>query len=132
MMYCEYCDAELFGGSICHVCGGPLVPKIRDEGPKVVHVSSDLIMGPKKRISVDTAQSLPGRLFRLVLEIAIFCVLFYFVSLAIVITMNWLGSEMADAEGRIDTSGKGFRMFTYIGAVVVALLTIKFRFQSGK
>ena len=73
-----------------------------------------------------------GRLFRLVFEIALFCVLFYFVTVGIVITMNWLGTEMADAEGKIDMSGKGFRMFTYIGALVVALLTIKLRFQSGK
>lgn len=135
MMYCEHCDVELFGGSRCHICGGLLVPKV-EEGPKVVHISSDAIMGRKKSLRSDTAQSLAGRLFRLTVEIALFCVIFYFVTLLIAHTINWISAEMAyepaEEPDVIDVSSNAFKYFHYIGLVVVTLLTIRFRFQLGK
>jgi len=135
MMYCEHCDAELFGGSRCHTCGGLLMPKVK-EGPRVVHISSDAIMGRKKSLRSDTAQSLAGRLFRLTVEVALFCVIFYFVTLLIAHTINWISAEMAyepaEEPDAIDVSSNAFKYFRYIGLVVVALLTIRFRFQLGK
>ena len=136
MMYCEDCKTDLFGGSVCHHCGGPLVPKIVEKGPKVAHISSDVIMGKKKRLTVDSAQSLSGRLFRLVLEILLFCFLFWVISYLVAGTINWLSKEMSmepeTAPNAIDIAGNAFKYFRYIGMVVVALITIRMRFQPGK
>ena len=136
MMYCERCDIDVFGGSVCHECGGTLIPKIEDKAPKVVHISSEVIMGKKKTISVDAAQSLGGRLFRLAAEILLFCAIFYFLSLGVAHTINWLSREMAmnpeTEPDAINIASNAFKYFYYIGLVVVALLTIKFRFQLGK
>ena len=136
MMYCEHCEIEIFGGSICHFCGNMLIKKSKEEGPKVVHVSSQAIMGKKKSLRIDSAQSIGGRLVRLVLEIALFCVLFYFISFAVAHTINWITREMAmdpDKEPQaIEIAGNAFKYFRYVGLAIVTLLTIIFRFQPGK
>lgn len=136
MMYCENCEVDIFGGSICHFCGNILVKKTKNETPKVVHVSSQAIMGRKKSLRVDSAQSLGGRIFRLILEIALFCFLFYFISLAIAHTINWITSEMAmnpeSEPDAINIQGNGFKYFRYAGLAIVTILTIMFRFQPGK
>ena len=136
MMYCENCATELFGGSICHFCGNELIPRVKEEAPKVAHVSSEAIMGKKKSLRVDSAQSMGGRLFRLILEMALFCVLFYFISVAVAHTINWISAEMAmhpeTEPDAIEIQGTAFKYFRYIGLVIVVILTMMFRFQPGK
>ena len=133
MMYCEHCNLDLFGGSRCHSCGDYIIPKPKDEGPKVAYISSDVIMRRKKRIRTEKGQTLPGRIIRLAMEIAIFCALFFFASLLISHTANWLTLEMSMEPEKhidpIDLSSNVFKYFKYVGFVVVTVLTIKFRFK---
>ena len=136
MMYCDNCKTEIFGGGICHYCGGALIPKEKEKTQKVVHITSESIMGRKKSLVVDTAQSMSGRLFRLLLEIALFCVLFYFISLAGAYTINWISREMAmnpeTTPDAIDIAGNTFKYFRYVGLGIVTVITIWLRFQPGK
>ena len=136
MMYCENCNVDLFGGSLCHHCGGYLIPKVVDKGQKVAHITSDALMGAKSRLTVDSAQSLAGRMFRVVIEVVLFCAIFWGLSYIIVGGINWLSREMSmnpdTAPAAIEIAGDPFKYFRYFGMLVVAILTIRFRFQPGK
>ena len=65
-----------------------------------------------------------------------FCVLFYGVAFIVASAVNWLSREMSmnpeSAPIAIDVRGNGFKYFRWFGLVAVAILTIRFRFQSGK
>ena len=136
MMYCEKCRIDIFGGSICHICGSRLVEKVEEEEPKTTKVTSELIMGKRKRLKSELAQSLSGRIFRLVVEMILFCAIFIGLTYGIINILNWLSAEMSEnpeeAIGLIDLSSPALRYFWYIGCVIVVILTYKFRFKSGR
>ncbi len=136
MMYCEKCKISIFGGSICHVCGSRLVKKVEEEGGKTAKVTSELIMGKRKRLKSELAQSLAGRIFRLVVEMILFCAIFIGVTYGLIRILNWLSTEMSEepeeAIGLIDLSSAALRYFWYVGCVIVVILTYKFRFKGAR
>ncbi len=136
MMYCEKCKIDIFGGSICHVCGSKLVDKTEENEPKAAKVTSELIMGKRKRLKSELAQSLAGRIFRLVLEMVLFCAIFVGLTYGLIRILNWLSTEMSEdpeeAIGLIDLSSAALRYFWYVGCVVVVILTYKFRFKGAR
>jgi hypothetical protein len=142
MRYCPRCKIDVFGGSVCGECGGRIVEKLTKQAPKVVHVTQDMIMGAPKRLKSELAQSMTGRVVRLVLEVLIFCALFYGVSWVMHHIINFLSVHMADDPDKakppiewVTDAGRlssGVRYYLYIGWAIVAGLTIKFRWQAGK
>ena len=136
MRYCPRCKIEVFGGSRCDRCGGPLLDKQTQQAPKAVHVTEDMILGAPKRLKSELAQSVTGRVFRLVVEIVIFCAAFYGVSWLLHIVANFLSIEMSmdrlTAKKPIDWNSTGVRYYLYVGWAVVTALTIKFRWRAGK
>jgi len=143
MRYCPRCKSDVFGGSVCDRCGSRLVDKETKEAPKTVHVTKDMILGGPKHLKSDLAQSKPGRVFRLVLEIVVFCAAFYGVSWVGHVIGNFLQVHMSedpekaqpfiiwfvDDTWRLTTS---VQYYLYVGWAVVALLTAKFRWGAGK
>ncbi len=136
MRYCPRCKIDLFGGSICDQCGGRLVEKRAERAAVAVHVTRDMIIGGPKRLKSELAQSMTGRVLRLVLEIAVFCALFYAVSWVMHIIANFLSVQMADnpdtAEEPIDWSSTGVRYYLYVGWAIVTVLAIRIRWRAGK
>jgi hypothetical protein len=142
MRYCPRCKIDVFGGSRCDGCGGLLVEKTETGKATVVHVTQDMILGPKKRLTSELAQSRAGRIFRLMLEIVLFCGLFYGVSWLGHHVTNFLSINMSDDPDKavapidwFDKNGRltsGVRYYLYVGWGIVTVLTIKFRWQAGK
>jgi hypothetical protein len=138
MRYCPRCKIDVFGGSLCDQCGGRIVEKATKQAPKVVHVTQDMILGAPKRLKSELAQSTTGRIVRLILEILIFCAIFYAVSWVLHVIINFLSVHMADDPDEaakhppIIWMDSSVRYYLYIGWAVVTGLTIKFRWQAGK
>ncbi len=136
MRYCPRCKTDLFGGSVCDRCGGRLVEKRAERATAIVHVTQDMIIGGPKKLKSELAQSLGGRIFRLLVEIALFCALFYAVSWVLHVIANFLSIQMADdpdtAAPPIDWGSSGVHYYLYIGWVVVAALAVKMRWRVGK
>jgi hypothetical protein len=134
-MYCVKCDKEILGGSICHLCGGPLAAS-RDAAQLSPSKKPLTIITRKKfKIGKEFGQTLPGRLGRLAIEIALFCALFVVVSLAVVAVANWLSKEMAlpgELAKFVDIHSRWMKYFWYIGCGAIVFLTIKLRFRPGK
>lgn len=136
MRYCPHCKIDLFGGSVCHQCGGRLVEKRAERAAKAVHVTQDMIIGGPKKLKSELAQSLIGRILRLLLEIVLFCALFYAVSWVLHVLANFLSVQMSEEPDEalppIDWASNAVRYYLYIGWAVVAALTIKCRWNAGK
>jgi hypothetical protein len=136
MRYCPRCKIDLFGGSICDQCGGRLVEIRADRTAKTVQVTQDMILGGPRKLRSELAQSMSGRVLRLVLEIALFCALFYAVSWVMHVIANFLSVQMSEdpdvAVPPIDWSSTGVRYFLYVGWAIVTVLTIKCRWNAGK
>jgi len=136
MRYCPRCKVEPFGGSICDQCGGRLVEKRAEHAAATVQVTQDMIMGGPKKLKSELAQNMGGRVFRLVLEIALFCALFYAVSWVLHVIANFLSVQMSEdpdvAVAPIDWSSNGVRYYLYVGWAIVAALTVKCRWRTGK
>jgi len=138
MRYCPRCKTDLFGGSICDRCGSQLVEKQTDKSPKVVHVTQDMILGAPKHLKSELAQSMAGRVFRLIVEIILFCALFYGISWLGHVVANFLHIHMSERPERTDPiirwawDNSGVRYYLYVGWAIVAVLTVKFRWQAGK
>jgi hypothetical protein len=138
MRYCPRCKTDMFGGSLCDICGGRLVLKQTKQASKVVHVTQDMILGGPKHLKSELAQSMVGRIFRLLLEIVLFCAIFYGVSWLGHVIINFLSVHMAadpDEAAKhppIDWGSSGVRYYLYAGWVLVTGLTVKFRWQAGK
>jgi hypothetical protein len=137
MRYCPRCKTDVFGGSLCDICGGRLVVKLAKAGPKsVVHITQDMILGGPKHLKSELAQSKVGRIFRLLLEIVLFCAIFYGVSWLGHVILNFLSVNMAmdpdTAKEPIDWGSSGVRYYLYAGWVIVTAITIKVRWQVGK
>jgi hypothetical protein len=139
MRHCPRCKIDVFGGSRCDACGGPLVEKAEKGTATVVHVTKDMILGPRRRLKSDLAQSKSGRVFRLVLEIVLFCLLFLGVSWVGHHIANFLSVNMSDDPDKarlnppIDWWSTGFLYYwMYPGWAIVTVLTIKFRWRAGK
>jgi len=134
-MYCRKCKKDIFGGSICHLCGGTLL-----ESEKITQVAPSkaplkIVTRKKYKVAKEFGQTLPGRVGRLLIEAAIFCAAFIFVSIAVVKTANWLSTEMVLEEGKadfIDIHSRWMKYFWYVGCTVIVFLTVKFRFKPGK
>ena len=138
MRYCPRCKIDVFGGSRCGDCGGLLVEKKATGKVAVVHVTQDMILGPKKRLTSELAQSTAGHIFRLVVEIVFFCGLFWGVSWLGHHVANFLSVNMADDPDKarehppITWWSQGVRYYMFVGWGIVTVLTIKFRWQAGK
>ncbi|MBN1919090.1 MAG: hypothetical protein JW889_14385 [Verrucomicrobia bacterium] len=139
MRYCPRCKIDVFGGSLCDRCGGRLVEKKATGKVAVVHMTQDMILGPKKRLRSELAQSSSGRAFRLVLEVLLFCGLFLGASWVGHHITNFLSINMSEDPDKARLNppivwwSTGFRYYwLYPGWVIVTLLTIKFRSQAGK
>jgi len=136
MRYCPRCKADVFGGSICDRCGGHLVEKETKQAPRAVHVTQDMILGGPKHLKSELAQSVHGRVFRLVLEIIIFCAIFYGASWVAHVIINFLSVQMSEdidkAVPPITWNSSVVRYYLYVGWAAVTGLTIKFRWASGK
>jgi hypothetical protein len=133
----------MFGGSMCDRCGGRLLEKQSDQSPKVVHVTQDMILGAPKHLKSELAQSMSGRVFRLLVEVVLFCVVFYGVSWLGHVVANFLHIHMSERPEKtpplivwfVDDSWQlntGVRYYLYVGWAIVTVLTIKFRWRAGK
>lgn len=142
MRYCPRCKTDVFGGSICDQCGGRLVEKVTHEAPRAVHVTQDMIMGAPKRLKSELAQSTTGRVVRLIVEIVVFCAVFYGVSWVLHVITNFLSVRMSEdpdtatppitwftEDGHL---GSAVRYYLYVSWAIITGLTIKFRWQAGK
>ena len=129
----------MFGGSICHICASRLIER---EDAKEEKKSSSILLGKKKRLKSDMTQSMPLRLLRLALEMAIFCAAFVGFTFCFMITSNWLSDQMESSLGRFplgygNVSGGGYasntvKYFWYVGCAIIAALTAKYRFKFYK
>jgi len=89
----------------------------------------------KYKVSKEFGQTLPGRLGRLVIEIAIFCTAFVLLTFALVEVANWLSKEMVLPGERaklIDIHSRWMKYFWLIGLSAIVFLTVKLRFKPGK
>lgn len=134
-MYCQKCKIQLFGGSICHFCGGTLSEG--EEAVELAPLKRPLKIVTKKRHSVskEFGQTIPGHIARLLVEVAIFCGAFVLLSLAVVHIANWLAEEMAlpgQKAKYVDIRGRWMKYFWYIGCGAIVFLTVKLRFKPGK
>ena len=141
MKFCQRCKLEVFGGSICHICASGLIDKQDAGDEKQTKKISSKILGGKKRLRGDLTQSLPARLLRILLEIAIFCAIFVGVTSGFMITSNWLADQMESTLPRFpitDYNPEGtfvankILYFWYVCAAIVGALTFKYRFKPYK
>jgi hypothetical protein len=134
-MYCSKCNTEMFGGSICHLCGGILA-----ESEETAEVSPSkggvkIITRKKRKVTKEFGQTVLGRLGRLAIEILLFCAGFVLLSIAVVHVANWLSTEMALDQQRvrlIDIHSRWMTYFWFVGCGVVVFLTVRLRFKPGK
>jgi hypothetical protein len=134
-MYCPRCRSEVFGGSICHLCGGPLSEGEETQETPTARGGVAIIARKRHRVSKEFGQTVAGRVARVMAEIVIFCAAFYVLSYLVVVVANWLASEMAlDTENvkHIQFHGQWMRYFILIGFGVIIILTVKLRFRPGK
>jgi hypothetical protein len=140
-MYCPHCREQLFGGSVCHYCGKSLVEKERqqttDASPETSYLKKPLQIATRRkhRVTKEFGQTLPGHLVRLLLEILLFCAIFFVLSIAVVHVANWLSVEMAlpgQKAKHIDLQSRWMKYFWFIGCAAIVFLTIKVRFRPGK
>ena len=77
-----------------------------------------------------------GRIVRLLLEIVLFCALFYAVSWILHVIANFLSVQMSDRPDEalppIDWKSSSVRYYLYIGWAVVAALTVRVRWGISK
>jgi len=136
MRYCPRCKLDMFGGSLCDHCGGWLIEKQTKQVPKAVHITQDMILGAPRRLKSELAQSMSGRIFRLVLEIIFFCAIFFCVSWFVHVLANFLHIQMSEYPEETDPlikwGSNAVRYYLYVGWAVVAVLTFKFRWRPGK
>jgi hypothetical protein len=136
MRYCPRCKADMFGGSVCDRCGGRLAEKQVDTGARTVHVTRDMIVGAPKKLRSELAQSLSGRIFRLVVEIVVFCAIFYAAVWVLHVIANFLSVQMSDdpetATEPIYWGSSGVHYFLYVGWAIIAILAIRTRWGAGK
>jgi len=134
-MYCARCKTEILGGSICHVCGGPLLESEGVHEAPIPKGGIEIITRKKHRVSKEFGQTLPGRIGRLIIEIALFCTAFVLLSIVVVHVANWLAAEMAlepeKGVKRIELDAPWMKYFWYIGCGVIVFLTVKLRFKPG-
>jgi hypothetical protein len=135
-MYCAKCRTEVFGGSICHLCGGRLVHGEEAHEAPTPKGGVEIVTRKKHRVSKEFGQTVAGRIGRLVIEIAIFCTAFVLVSIVVVHVANWLAREMALEPQKgvktIELNDPWMKYFWYIGCGVIVFLTVKLRFKPGK
>jgi hypothetical protein len=137
MRYCPRCKTDVFGGSRCDRCGGQLVAKAGTGKATIVHVTKDMILGPRRRLKSELAQSTTGRVVRLLLEIVLFCLIFLGASWVGHHITNFLSVNMSEdpdkAKPPIVWWSRDFLYYwMYPGWAIVTALTIKFRWQAGK
>lgn len=138
-MYCPKCSKEIFGGSICHLCGGQLVESEPKSDLSPGRAALGVVTRKKYKVAKEFGQTLPGHLGRLLIEIVIFCAAFIALSYVVVLAANWLSEEMA-LEGQhvkvIDFKNpetmRWMKYFWFIGCAAIVFLTVKFRFKPGK
>ncbi len=135
-MYCSRCRTEVFGGSLCHLCGGRLSQGEETHESPTPKGGVQIITRKKHKVSKEFGQTWVGRLGRVTIEIAIFCTVFVILSIAVVHVANWLAAEMALEPEKgvktIDLHDPWMRYFWYIGCGVIVFLTVKLRFRPGK
>lgn len=134
-MYCPKCKTEIFGGSVCHLCGGLLAVSEEMHETTPAKGGVKIITRKKFRVSKEFGQTLFGRILRLMVEICIFCAGFLILSYAVFGVANWLSKEMALDQERvklIEMNKPWVRYFWYIGCGVIVILTVRFRFKPGK
>jgi hypothetical protein len=134
-MYCPKCETEILGGSICHLCGGPLLESEETHEAPTAKGGVEIITRKKHKVTKEFGQTLAGRIARLMVEIALFCAAFYGLSYLVVVVANWLSAEMAldkQQVAQIDFHGQWMKYFILIGFGVIIFLTVKLRFKPGK
>ena len=134
-MYCPKCKSEMFGGSICHVCGGPLLESEGTQEAPTGKGGVEIITRKKHKVGKEFGQTLAGRIARLMVEIVLFCAAFYGLSYLVVVVANWLSAEMAldpKSVRYIEFHGQWMKYFILIGFGVIIFLTVKLRFKPGK
>lgn len=135
MRFCPRCKKEVFAGSICHVCASELIEKDEVEETLGKIAPAPIFFKRKKpKLRRGFSQTLIGRCFQLVLEVAIFCALFVGATFAFMQISDWLSDLMESKLRRFDVfQGAGIRnpirYFWYTGCVIVAVLTVKYRFH---
>jgi hypothetical protein len=140
-MYCLHCKKEIFGGSICHLCGKPLVTKEEkvsaETSPETSYLKKplEIVTRKKYKVSKEFGQTVLGRLLRLALEVVLFCAAFWLLSVAVVKVSNWLSQEMAlpgQKARHIELGSRWMRYFWFIGFAAIIFLTVRLRFKPGK
>ena len=144
-MICRWCDAEMFGGSRCSVCGGPLdVSPPREPARKGAEKGWEAEKGPPRRGRYSLARKRQGDphpaanfIFR-VIESAIFCGAFWFVVdglLKISEILNsllkegdWDGAPMMTGE-TLAQFQSGVLYFKIVGMVAIVICDFKFRWS---
>ena len=136
-MFCPRCKIGVFGGSICHICASQLeVDTEANKAPKE-DFSLDALLGQAKRrrkIKSDFTQSLPARVLRIILEMAIFCALFVGGTYAFMVTSDWLSDQMESKLWRFNPVLDGalrnpVKYFWYVVCFIISFLTIKYRWD---
>lgn len=134
-MYCPKCRTEVFGGSICHLCGGPLLESEETQEAPTAKGGVAIISRKRHKVTKEFGQTVAGRIARVMGEIVIFCVAFYGLSYLVVVVANWLSTEMAvepENVKYIDFHGQSMKYFRLIGFAAIIFLTVKLRFKPGK
>lgn len=134
-MYCPRCKTEIFGGSICHQCGGLLAESEESHEAPVAKGGVKIITRKKVKVTKEFGQTLPGHLLRLAAEIVLFCAAFFALSIAVVHVANWLSREMALDEQNvkvIDLKSRWMKYFWFVGCGIIVFLAVKLRFKPGK
>ncbi|NQT84921.1 hypothetical protein HQ563_18035 [bacterium] len=134
-MYCPKCKQEIFGGSICHLCGKELLESEPASDLSPSRAALGIVTRKKYKVTKEFGQTLPGHVGRLLIEILLFCTAFILLSHAVVAVANWLSKAMA-LPGRpakfIDIHGRWMKYFWLIGCAAIVFLTVKLRFRPGK
>lgn len=134
-MYCPKCKKDVFGGSICHLCGGMLVESQEESDVSPARAALGIVTRKKYKVAKEFGQTFLGRLGRLLIEAAIFCVAFVVLSIIVVKVANWLSKEMALQGERaefIDIHSRWMTYFWFVGCAAIVFLTVKLRFKQGK
>jgi len=134
-MFCARCNTEIFGGSICHLCGGLLAESEKSHEAPAGKGGVKIRTRKKFRVSKEFGQTLAGHIGRLVLETALFCAGFYFLTFVVVEVANWLSKEMALDQQQvklIDIHSTWMKYLRYMGCGIIVFLTVKLRFKPGK
>ncbi len=134
-MYCPKCESEVFGGSICHFCGGPLAESEETHEAPEPKGGVKIVTRKRRKVTKEFGQTVPGRIGRLMIEVVLFCAAFLALSWVVVQVANWLSTEMALDKQRvklIDIHSTWMKYFWYVGCGVIVFLTVRLRFKPGK